>query len=155
MVDCPHEYHILAHLYITTDHHPNIDFTTDRPPTTIMKADTDAAGPDHNPILADTKAEATMTPTKAIPGHTTGTKDDITGVVHDAHTQVLIHFILNATLHTADHLHIGALQLTPKTASDHNLNQPTNQLRKAHSNLHHSPEDHKVKHILKGIQELQ
>ena len=96
-----------------------------------------------------------MTPTEAIPGHTTGTTDDITGVVHDTHTQVLIHIILTVTLHTIDHLHIGALQLTPETTADHTLDQPTNQLRKTPTNICHNPEDHKVKHILKGIQELQ
>ena len=86
-----------------------------------------------------------MTPTEAIPGHTTGTTNNITGVVHNAHTQVLIHIILAMTLHIADYLHIGALQLTPETAADHALNQPTNQLRKVCTNLCHNPEDHKGK----------
>ena len=113
-----------------------------------MKTGTDAVDLGHNPITADTTAKVTMTPTKAIPGHTIGTIDDITGVVHNAHTQVLIHIILTMTLHTTDHLHIGALQLTPETAADHTLDQPTNQLRKPHTNLCHNPEDHTVKHIL-------
>ena len=119
-----------------------------------MKTGTDAVGLDHNPIITDTTAKATMIPTEAIPGHTKGTTHNNTGVVHDAHTQVCIHIIFIATLHTADHLHIGALQLAPETAADHTLQQPTNQLRKACTNLCHIQEDHRVKHILKGIQEL-
>ena len=87
--------------------------------------------------------------------HTRGTTDDIIGIVHDAYTQVLIHIILTMTLHTADHLHIGALQLTPETAADHALDRPTNLLRKPCINLLPNPEGHKVKHIIKGIQELQ
>ena len=95
-----------------------------------------------------------MTLTEVIPGHITGTTEDITGVVHDAHTHILIHIVLTVTLHTTDHLHTGTHQLTPETAADHTLNQPINQLRKPCINLHHIPEDHKVKHIPKGIQEL-
>ena len=85
----------------------------------------------------DTTAKVTMIPTETIPGHTTGTIDNIIGVVHNTHIQVLIHTILTKTLHTADHLHIGALQLTPETEANHTLNLPTNQLRKAHTNLLH------------------
>ena len=96
-----------------------------------------------------------MTPTEVIPGHTTRTTDDITGVVHNVCTQVLIHIAPTMTLHTADHPHTGALQLTPETTADHALNQLTDQLGKASTNLHHNPEDHKIKHILKGSQELQ
>ena len=96
-----------------------------------------------------------MIPTEAVLGHTTGTTDDVIRVVHNAHIQVLIHIIVSMTLHTADHLHIGALQLTPETVQDHALDPPTNQLRKAHTNLLHNPEDYKVKHTPKGIQELQ
>ena len=59
------------------------------------------------------------------------------------------------TLHIKDHLHIGAHKLTPEITANHAPNQPTNQLRKPHINLHHIPEDHKVKHMPKGIQELQ
>ena len=120
-----------------------------------MKTGTDTVGLGHNPIIADYTSKVAMIPTEAIPGHTTGTTDNITGVVHNAHTQVLIHIVLTMTLHTADHLHIGALQLTPENTADYALNQPINQLRKAHTNLLHNPEDHKVKHIPKGIQELQ
>ena len=65
--------------------------------------------------------------------------------------QVLIHIFLTMSLHIIDHLHIGALQLTAETAVDHAFDKPTNQLRKADTNLHHNPEDHKVKHIPKGI----
>ena len=89
------------------------------------------------------------------PVHITGMTDDITGVVHDAHTQVLVHIILTLTLHTADHLHIGALQLTQETAADHTLNQPINHLRRAHTKFYHNLDDHKLKHILKGIHALQ
>ena len=120
-----------------------------------MKTGTDTVGLDHNPIIADTIAKVAMTSTEAVPGNTTGTTDNITGVVHDAHTQVLIHIIHAVTLHTTDHLHIGALQLTPETTADHTLDQPTNWVRKACTNLHHNTVDHKVKQILKGIQELQ
>ena len=40
-----------------------------------------------------------MTPIEAIPGHTTGTTDDITGVVCDAHTQPLTHHSCHDTPH--------------------------------------------------------
>ena len=69
-----------------------------------MKTGTDTAGLDLNPILADITAKVIMTPTEAIPGHTTGITDDITGVVHDAHALALIHIILTVTLHITDHL---------------------------------------------------
>ena len=91
-----------------------------------MKTGTDAVGLDHNPIITDTTAKVTMTPTEAIPGHTTGITDDITGVVHDTHTKPLAHIVLAMTLHIADHLCIEALQLTPEITADHALNQPTN-----------------------------
>ena len=82
-------------------HRPNLKGATtiDQLHTTITKTGTDAVGLDHNPIITDTTAKVTLTPTDVIPGHTTGTTDDITGVVHDVHTPVLIH-ILIATLHT-------------------------------------------------------
>ena len=96
-----------------------------------------------------------MTPTESIPGCTTGTTDDITGVLHNAHTQTLIHIILIVTLHITDHLPTEPLQLTPGITADHTPNQPTNQPRKPGINLCHIPEEHKVKHIPKGIQELQ
>ena len=120
-----------------------------------MKTGTNAVSLGHNPIIADTTAKVTMVPTEAILGHTTGTTGNIIGVVHDAHIQVLIHIILTAPLHTADHLHIGTLQLTSETAADHALDLPTNQLRKPHTNLLHNPEDHKIKHTQRGIQGLQ
>ena len=123
-------YHLQVHLHVTTDPNLKIVTTIDHPHVTAMKTGTDAIGLDHNPIITDTTAKVAMAPTEAIPGHTTGTTDDITGVVHDAHTQVLIHIILTTTLNTADHLHIGTLQLTPETAVDHAINQPTNQLRR-------------------------
>ena len=106
-------------------------------------------------LLKDITAKVIMTPTEAIPGHITGITDDITGVVHNAYTQALIHIILNVTLHIANHLHTGALQPTPEITADHALNQPTNPPRKPCTNCHHIPGDHKVKPIPKGIQELQ
>ena len=108
-----------------------------------MKSGTDAAGLGHNPILTDTTAESTMTPTEAIPGHTTGTADAITEVLHDAHTHMPIHIALTMTLHVKDHLPIGALQVTLETAADHDLDQHSNQLGKPCINLHPIPADHK------------
>ena len=70
---------------------------------------TDTVGLDHNAILTDITAKVIRTPTEAIPGHTTGITDDITGVVHDAHSQVLIHIILTTTLHITGHLPTEAL----------------------------------------------
>ena len=110
-----------------------------------MKTSTDAVGLDHNPIIGDITAEFAMIPTEAFPGHTTGTTDGITGVVHNAHTQIPTHIIFTATLHTADHHHIAVLQLTSETAVDHALYQPTKQLRKACTNLLHNPKDHNIK----------
>ena len=94
-----------------------------------------------------------MTPTEAILGPIIGTTNNHTGVIHDTHTQVLIHIILTVTLHTADHLHTGAHQLTQEITADYTLSQPKGQLRKPHTNRHQSPEDHKVRHKQKGIQE--
>ena len=68
-----------------------------------MMIGTGTVGLDHNPILADITANIAMTPTEAIPGPNTGITDAITGVVHDTHTQELIHIILAATLCIADH----------------------------------------------------
>ena len=138
VVDCPHR--IPPSGTPAHQHRPNLEIVTtvDQCHANVTTTGTDAIGLDHNPIITDTTAKVTMTPTEAVPGHTTGTTDDITGVVHDAHTQVLIHIIFATTLHTADHLHIGALQLTPETAADHTLDQPTNQLRKASTNLYHN-----------------
>ena len=123
-----------------------------------MKTGTGTGGLDHNPILTDITAKVAMTPTEAVPGHTTGTTDDITGVVHMTHTQALIHIILTMTHHITDHLPIEALQLTPEITVDLALDQPTNPPRKHCINLCHIPGDHKVKHIPKPpkkIQELQ
>ena len=143
------------HQHSNKDQNLKIATTIDQPQATATKTGTDAVGLDYNLIIADTTAKVVMIPTEAIPGHTTGTTDDIMRVAHDVHIQVLIHIILNVTLHTTDHLHIGALQLTSETAADHALDQTTNQLRKTHTNLLHNPDKHKVKHILKGIHELQ
>ena len=142
-------------MHITIDHNLVVAATLDQTHATITKTGTDAVGLDHILILTDITAKVTMTPTEAIPGHTTGITDVITGVVHDAHTQTLIHIFSAMTLHIADHLHIEDLQLTLEITADHALNQPTNPPRKPCTNHHHIPEDHKVKHIPKGIQELQ
>ena len=88
-----------------------------------MKTGTDAASLDLNPNLADITAKVIMTPTETIPGHTTEITDNITEVVHDAHTQPLTHIILALTFHIADHLDIEALQLTPEITADHALDQ--------------------------------
>ena len=112
-----------------------------------MKTGTYAVGSGHNLIIKDTAAKAATTPTEAVLGLTIGTTNDHTGVIHDAHTQVLIHIVQFMTLHTADHLHTGAHQLSQEIAADHTLNHTTGQLRKPCTNLHQSPEDYKVKHI--------
>ena len=96
-----------------------------------------------------------MTPTEAIPGHTTGTPDAITEALHDAHTQMPIHITLTVTLHIEDHLPIGALQITLETPANNNLNQQTNQLRKPCINLHPIPADHKENPITEEIQKSQ
>ena len=104
-----------------------------------MKSGTDAGGLDHNPILADNTAEATVTPTKAIPGHTTETADAITGVLPGDHTQMPIHITLTMTPHIRDHLCTEALQLTIETTADHDLNQYINQPKRPHTKIHHHP----------------
>ena len=50
-----------------------------------------------------------MTPTGAVLCPSTGITDDITGVLHDTHTQTLMHVILVMTLQIADHLPTEAL----------------------------------------------
>ena len=114
-----------------------------------MKTGTNTVDPDHNHIIEDTAAKVTITPTKAILGHTIGTGDDITGGIHDAHTQTLIYTILTMTLHIEGHLHTGAHHLTHEITADHALDQPTSQLRKPCIRIHHIPEDPKVMHTLK------
>ena len=64
-----------------------------------MKSGTDAVGLDYNPILTDTTAQAAMTPTEAIPGHTTGTADASMGVLPSTHAQMPIHIALAMTPH--------------------------------------------------------
>ena len=154
-MDCPHR--IPPSGTPACHHRPKYHSaaTLDQTHTTVRKTGKDAVGLDHNPILTDITAKVTMTPTGAVPGHTTGITDVFTGVVHDAHTQTLIHIILSMTLHITDHLPTEALQLTTGITAYHVLNQLTNLPRKPHINLHHIPEDHKVNHIPNGIQELQ
>ena len=79
-------------MHINTDQNLEIATTIDQPHTTIMKTGTDTVGLDHNPIITDTTAKVAMIPTEAIPGHTTGTTDDITGVVHTClHSSTYTH----------------------------------------------------------------
>ena len=86
-------------MHITTGQNLIIATTIDQPHTTIMKMGTDTVGLDHSPILIDITAKVAMTPTEAIPGHTSGTTDDITGVVHATHIQALIHIVLTVPEH--------------------------------------------------------
>ena len=118
-----------------------------------MKTGIDAAGLGHNPILTDIIAEAALTPTQAIPGHTTGTADTSTEAPHDAHTPMPI--TLTMTLQIEDYLPMGALQVTLEAAADHNLDQQSNQLRKPCINLHPIPADHKENCITEEIPESQ
>ena len=118
-----------------------------------MKTGTNAVDPDHNCITENTTAKVAITPTEAILGHTIGTADDITGVIHDAHTKTFIYTILTTTLHIEGHLHTRANQLTHKITADYALDQPTGQLRKLCIRIHHIPEDPKVIHTPKEIQE--
>ena len=104
-----------------------------------MKSGTDAVGLDHNPILIDTTAEAALTPTEAISGHTTETADVITGVLLGNHAQMPIHIALAMTPHIRDHLCTEALQLTLETTADHNLDQHINQPRKPYTKIYHNP----------------
>ena len=150
VMDCPHRIPpsgTPAHHYRPKSHSSHAQ---DQPHATIMKTDTDAISLDLNPILTDITAKVIMTPTEAIPGHTTGITDDITGVVHNAHIQPLTHIILTMTIHITDHLHIEALQLTPEITTDHALDQPTKPPRKPCTDLHHIPADHMTKHTPKG-----
>ena len=118
-----------------------------------MKTGTNAVDPDHNHIIKDTASKVAITPTEAVLGHTIGTPGDITGVVHTNPAQTLIPTILAITPHIKGHLHTGAHQLIHEIAADHTFNQHTGQLRKPCIRVHHIPEDLKVTHTLKEIQE--
>ena len=102
-----------------------------------MKADTAAVGPDHNLILTHTIAEANMTPTETIPGHTTGRVDIITEVLPSAHTPMPIHIAHAKTPHIGDHLHTEAFQVSQ---ADHDLDQHLNQLGRLCTKIHHNQE---------------
>ena len=115
--------------------------------------DTDAVGLDPNPILTDTTATVTMIPTEDAPGHIIRTTDNITGVLHDAHTQMLISTILTMTLHIEGHLLIDGHWLIHEIEDDHTLDQPTGQLRKPHIRIHHIPEDPSVICAIKELPE--
>ena len=75
---------------IPAHHNLNIDTLIDPPHTTIMKTGTDTVDSDHNHIIKESTAKVAITLTEAILGHNIGIIDDITGVIHDAHTQTLI-----------------------------------------------------------------
>ena len=111
-----------------------------------MKTGTNAVDQDHNNIIKDTTAKDAIIPTEAILGCTIGTADDITEVIHDIHTQILIFPILSMTLHIEGHLHIGAHQLTHGITADHAYRPAKKTL---HQNL--STEDPKVIHTLEEI----
>ena len=142
-------------MHNTIDQNLAIAAAPDQPHATIMTTGIDAVSLDLNPNLTDITAKVIMTSTEAVPGHTTDITDDITEVVHDAHTHPLTHIILTMTLHIADYLDIEALQLTPEITANHALDQHTNPSGKACTNLHHIYRNHKAKHIPKGIQESQ
>ena len=54
-----------------------------------MMTGIDVVGLNHDPTIADTTVPVDMIPSGAIQGHTTGTTEDITGVVHNAQTKYL------------------------------------------------------------------
>ena len=99
VMDCPHRILLSGTPPCHHDQNIIVDTTSDQPCITIMKTGTDVVSLGLNTILTDITARAIMTPTEAIHSHTTGITDDITGVVHDAHTQPLTHIILAMTLH--------------------------------------------------------
>ena len=120
-----------------------------------MKSGTDTVGLDHNPILADTTAEATVTQTEAIPSHTTETVNAITGVLPGTHTKMPIHITLAMIPHIGVHPCTEALQLTLQTTADHNLNQHIYQPRRPHTKLPHDPGNPTVLHTLRETPESQ
>ena len=75
-----------------------------------MKADTDTVGLDHNRILADTTAEATMTPTETIPGPPQGQKMLSQEYFPVPMLKCLFNITLTMTPHIRDHLCTEALQ---------------------------------------------
>ena len=120
-----------------------------------MKSGTDAVGLDHNLILTYARAEATMTPMEAIPGHTMETEDVITGVLPGDHAQINIHITLTITPHIGDHLHTEVLQLTLESTADHELDQHINQPRRPHRTIHHYPGNPTVIQTLRQTPESQ
>ena len=114
-MDCPHRIPpsgTPAHCHRSQSLHRHSNRSTSHH---ITMTDTDMVGPDHNPILINTSATVTMIPTEAAPGHTIGIADNITGILHDAHTQMLISTILEGHLLTEAH------QLTHEIAADNVL----------------------------------
>ena len=118
-----------------------------------MKIDTSTADPDHTLIPIIIKAQSITTHTEAVLVHTIGSTEHRTGPAHDAHTQPLINIDPTMTHHITDHLHTEALPLTPEIAADHTLDQPTHPLEEVHTDLLHTPADHKAKHISLGTPE--
>ena len=135
-MDCPHRIPpsgISANCHRSHSQHRYPNRSTN---TIITKTDTNAVDPDNNHTIEDTTAIVAIIPKEAILCHTIGTTDNITEVVHDTQTQILISNILAATLHIEGHLYIGAHQLTHGITADHALNQPTGQLRKPYIRIH-------------------
>ena len=118
-----------------------------------MTTGTNIVDPDHSHIIADTAAIVAITSTDTVLSHTRGTADDITRVIHDAHTQMPMSTILTVTLCIEGHLHTRAHQHIHEITADCILEQPTGQLRKPHIRIHHIPGDPKVIHTLEEIQE--
>ena len=83
--------------------------------------DTDTVGLGHNPILTDNTATVTMIPNEDAPGYIIGTADNITGVIFDAHTQMLISTVLTITLHIEGRPFIEPHWFTHEIAADHVL----------------------------------
>ena len=119
--------------------------------TTITRTDTDTADQGLTPVPADITTTVTTICTEDIPGHIIETIDITTGVLHDAHSPVII--IPAMTPHIIDYLCTGAHQLTPRIRADHLPVQQTNQVSKLCIHLQHIPADLKMSCIIKEIQE--
>ena len=103
-------YHPQVHPHAITDQNPVVGHTPDQPLATVMKTGADAADLGHNPTLTGIIAEATMTPTEAIPGHTTATADAITGVLPQCpHSNTYSHCSCCDTPHQRSSSHRSSL----------------------------------------------
>ena len=100
---------------------------------TIKMTDTDVVGLGHNPILTDTTATVTMIPTEDAAGHIIGTADNITGVLHNTHTQMLISTNLTMiTPHSRSSSHRSSLPYS----QDHSRSCSSSAYRPARKTLH-------------------